>query len=159
MVDQATLDRGGSPPRRVRHNLGELAHDAITLVELQVQLLAVDLRDARRGASAAVVQIAAGACLGIGAVPLLLLAGAQLLIDLLGWSSAGAYATAGILAVAIAGALLWAGWRQSVHAVATVQRSKTEFEETLRWLKGSLHPPAADEIDGPLSDDSRRWNR
>ena len=159
MVDQATLNRGGGPPRRVRHHLSELAHDAITLVELQVQLLAVDVRDARRGAGAALIQIAAGACLGIGAVPLLLLAGAHLLIDLLGWPAAGAYATAGVLAVAIAGALLWTGWRQSTRALATVQRSKAEFQETLRWLKGSLHPSETDESDDPLTGDSRRWSR
>jgi hypothetical protein len=156
MVDQATLNRG-SPPRRVRRNLSELAHDVVTLVELQVQLLAVDLRDARKTAGLAIAQLAAAVCLGLGAVPLLLFAVSHVLIESARWPPAVAYAVVGIAAAGVAGLLLWTGSRQSARALGTIQRSRAEFEETLRWLKGSLRPADSSveyEIPGV---ESRRW--
>lgn len=155
MVDQATVNRG-SPPRRVRRNLSELAHDVVTLVELQVQLLAVDLRDARKSAGLAIGQLAAAICLGLGAVPLLLFAVAHVLIEYAQCPAAAAYAAVGVVAAVVAGLLLWTGSRQSARALGTIQRSRAEFEETLRWLKGSLHP--AESVEYDFSDaQTRRW--
>jgi hypothetical protein len=124
----------------MRENLSGLAHDALTLAELQVRLLSVDLHDARRGAGESVASLAAGAMLGLGAVPLLLFAAAQGLIEQLEWSPAGAHAAVGVVAAAVAGVLLRLGWTRLIRALATLQRSRAELCETLRWLKDSLRP-------------------
>jgi protein-S-isoprenylcysteine O-methyltransferase Ste14 len=150
MADQATIDRPGDRPTRIRANLAGLAHDALTLAELQVQLLTVDLRDARRGAGTALSQVLIGAVLALGCVPVLILAAAHLLIEIAEWPASGAYAVGAILAAVAAMILLRLGWRRTSQALATVQRSRTELLETLRWLKESLRP--AEQSNGSFSD-------
>lgn len=140
MADQATINRGSDRPTHIRANLAGLAHDALTLAELQVQLLTVDLRDARRGAGTALSQVLVGAVLALGCVPVLFLAAAHLLIETAGWPASGAYAAVATLAAVVAIILLRLGWRRTSQALATVQRSRTELVETLRWLKESLRP-------------------
>lgn len=143
MVDQATMNDRREPPTRVRESLSDLAHDAVTLAELQVQLLSVDLRDARRGAGPALSQLIAGTVLALGSVPILLLAAAHVLVATLQWPPMGAYALVGAVAALLAAVLVGVGWRQAMRAAATVQRSRSEFMETLRWFKQSLRPSTA----------------
>lgn len=145
MADQATIDRPPRRPTRIRTNLAGLAHDALTLIELQVQLLGVDLRDAGRGARTAFVQVIVGVVLALGCVPVLLLALAQLLIETANWPGSAAYAVMGLGAALLAAGLLWWGWRTTRQAVTTVQRSRTELTETIQWLKDSLRPAESDE--------------
>jgi hypothetical protein len=45
--------------------------------------------------------------------------------------------------------LLRLGWRHTTAALATVQRSREELMETLRWLKDSLRPSSDSQIDTP----------
>jgi protein-S-isoprenylcysteine O-methyltransferase Ste14 len=149
MVDQTTLNRRYARPTHIRANLAGLAHDALTLAELQVRLLTVDLRDARRGAGTALALLLAGAILALGCVPLLLIGGARLLVDLADWPASAAYAAVGALAAAVALVLLRLGWRHTTAALATVQRSREELMETLRWLKDSLRPSSDSQIDTP----------
>jgi hypothetical protein len=140
MVDQTTMNRRFPRQTHIRANLAGLAHDALTLAELQVQLLSVDLRDARRGAATALALVLAGGVLALGCVPLLLLGGAQLLVERAHWPESGAYAAVGVLAAAAAVLVLRMGWRRTTRALATVQRSREELLETVRWLKESLKP-------------------
>jgi protein-S-isoprenylcysteine O-methyltransferase Ste14 len=142
MADQTTLN-WRERPTRIRKNLAGLAHDALTLAELQVQLLSLDLRDARQGAGTALSQVLVGAVLALGAIPVLLLAAAHLLVESAEWPPSVAYATVGVLAALVALVLVRLGWRRTARSLATVQRSRTELMETLRWLKESLRPSAA----------------
>lgn len=119
-------------------NLAGLAHDALSLAELQVQLLSVDLRDAKRGAGPALALLVVGAVLALGSIPVLLIAGAASLIEYADWSSPAAHGVMGAAAVALAVLLLRIGWNRTVRALGTVQRSRSEFTETLQWLKNSL---------------------
>lgn len=139
MVDQTTMNRR-FPQTHIRANLAGLAHDALTLAELQVRLLSVDLREARRGAATALALLVAGGVLALGCVPLLLLGGARLLVELARWPESGAYAAIGVLAAVLALLILRLGWRRTTRALATVQRSREELLETVRWLKESLRP-------------------
>lgn len=139
MVDQTTLNRR-YPQTHIRANLAGLAHDALTLAELQVQLLSVDLRDARRGAATALALVLGGGVLALGCVPVLLLGGAQLLVEQARWPESAAYAAVGALAAVAALLVLRLGWRRTTRALATVQRSREELLETVRWLKESLRP-------------------
>ena len=144
MADQATMNRTRRRPLRIRTNLAGLAHDALTLVELQVQLLGVDLRDAGRGARAAGVLVVIGVVLALGCVPILLLAMAHVLMEAVNWPGSAAYTVLGLSAALIAAGLLWCGWRTGRQAIATVQRSRAELMETIRWLKESLRPGESD---------------
>jgi hypothetical protein len=140
MVDQTTMNWQRERPTRIRANLAGLAHDALTLAELQVQLLTVDLRDARRGAGTALVQVLIGTVLALGCVPVLLLAAAHVLIETVQWPGSAAFGVTGVGVAAVAAILLRIGWRRTTQAIATVQRSRAELVETLRWLKDSLRP-------------------
>jgi hypothetical protein len=151
MDHQTTVNR--RRPGRVRQQLGDLVHDALTLAELQVELLKVDLRDARKGAALALALIGIGAVLALGSIPILLFAAAQGLVVGLGWPAPWAYLAVGGVSVLAAGLLVWTGTRHASGAMGTLQRSKTEFTETLRWFKGSLRTGPAvpeSEIDNEL---------
>jgi len=151
MDHQTTMNR--SRPHLVRKHLGELVHDAVTLAELQVELLKVDLRDAGQGVKGALALLVAGLVLALGCVPVLLLAGAQGLITGLNWPAPWAYAAIGAVAAVVAGALLWIGLHRGSGALRTVQRSKAEFAETLRWFKGSLRQTERSELDAGFDDE------
>jgi hypothetical protein len=72
------------------------------------------------------------------------------LIEFAAWPASGACAVVAILAAVVAIILLRLGWRRTSQALATVQRSRTELVETLRWLKESLRP--AEQSNGSFSD-------
>jgi len=127
----------------LRQNLSGLAHDALTLVELQFRLLGVDLRDARRGIGFSLAGMAVGMVLVLGCIPILMLAGAQALVEFLHWPASAAYAAVGVAAAVLAILLLRWGWGGMFRSLQTVERSRAEFSETLRWLKNSLKESAA----------------
>ena len=136
MVNQTQVN--GSRMGAVRHNLAGLAHDAITLTELQCQLLAIDLRDMRRAGISAGMQIVAGAVLALACLPILLIALSQCLVEFADWTNTAAYSVVGAGTLAIAIVLLWMGARMFSNSLKSMERSREEFAETLRWLKSSL---------------------
>lgn len=152
MDDQRTMNRR---THGVRKNLGDLVHDAVTLAELQVELLKVDMRDARRGVVLALGLIGTGAVLALGTIPILLSSAAHALILHANWSAPLAYLVVGGVAAFVAGGLVWIGVSRAAGAVGTVQRSKAEFAETLRWFKGSLRQAGRSEEDTEL--DNELW--
>ncbi|MBL8849925.1 MAG: phage holin family protein [Planctomycetaceae bacterium] len=154
MVDQTQIN--GRRAGTVRQNLAGLAHDAITLAELQCQLFAVDLRQVRRVAMTACAQLAAGAVLALGCLPVLLAAGSQTLIEVWNWPAAAAHAAVGGTALAIAVGLMWLGWRKLGRSLKTMERSRSEFSETLAWLKTSLR---ASEVPSMQSTSEFPWHR
>lgn len=141
----------------LRENLSGLAHDALTLAELQIQLLSVDVRDARRGAGLAFAQIMIGVILALGCIPILMLAAAHALIELLDWPAPAAYAAIGVAAACVSAILLRFGWGGILRSLATVQRSRAEFGETMRWLKDSLKNGAARPAETSSSSRIRNW--
>jgi hypothetical protein len=135
--------------------LGELVHDALTLAELQVELLKVDLRDARKGVTIALALIGIGAVLALGSIPILLFAAAQALVDGLNWPAPWAYLAVGLVTMMGALLLVWIGAHKATGAVGTIHRSKTEFAETLRWFKGSLHQTGPSDMEAEI--DNELW--
>lgn len=153
MDHQTTMNR--RTPWPVRQQLGDLVHDALTLAELQVELLKVDVRDARRGAALALALIGIGSALALGSIPLLLFAAAQALVEGLAWPAPWAYLAVGGAAVLGATCLVWMGARRASGAMGTIHRSKAEFAETLRWFKGSLYRTGRSDLDA--EHDSEPW--
>jgi len=143
MDDQTTMSGTEESVQGLRENLSGLAHDAVSLAELQVQLLSVDLREARGGAGRALAAMAVGVILLLGCIPVLMLAGAHALIDVLRWPPWAAYAVVAVVSGVLAAVLLYVGWSGLFRSFKTIGRSRAEFGETLRWLKNSLKAAAS----------------
>ncbi|OYP28887.1 phage holin family protein [Rhodopirellula sp. MGV] len=120
-----------------------VVRDVIDLMELQWQLLSVDSQTARRKLASAVVA-------GTAAVTL---AGSALTVLLVGlgvwiheWTSLSAGASIVVIAVVsfvIVGLLLWLAAGAVTKASAAMSESKSEFVESLKWLKATLVSPSS----------------
>jgi len=114
-------------------------HDAITLAELQCQLLSADYRESKRRFTTAAVAMLLGVLLLIAALPVALLALADVLVSA-GFSAAAAHGLAALAATVVASVAALIGWRLARSAFAVFARSRDEFVknlETLRCLLGS----------------------
>ena len=140
MAYQAQVDNSTNGAAEFGENLSGFAHDVTSLVELQVRLLAVDLRDAKRRSGPAVGLVLGGVVLLLGCVPVLLFAAAHLLIEFAGWPASGAYAAAALTGLVLGGGLGYFGWKRLMAAAGTLARSRDELTETLQWLKRALKP-------------------
>lgn len=140
MADQTQVDNRANGAADFGENVSGFAHDVTSLVELQVRLLAVDLRDAKRRSGPAIGLVLGGVVLLLGCVPVLLFAAAHVLIEFAGWPASGAYAAAAVTGLVVGGALGYAGWKKLMTAAGTLARSREELTETLQWLKRALKP-------------------
>jgi uncharacterized membrane protein YqjE len=145
MVDQATTmnvnHNGRGKPAGVGRSVSGLAHDVITLAELQAQLLAVDLRDSRSRAALPVALLISGVLLALGTVPVLLLGIGWLLVMHAGWTEGTAFLTVGGSAIVLAAAITWIGSQRLRSAITVLTRSCQELSENIQWLKQTLKRP------------------
>ena len=130
--------RASSPTTGVRQGLGGLLHDVTTLAELQVELLKLDATAASRRAVLPASLIGAAVVLALSAVPLLLVALAQLLRDQAQWPAALATLTALLTGLVIAGILGWVGYRGLQRTLEPLARSRDELNRNIAWLKTAL---------------------
>ncbi len=134
-------EQNGSPqtaPRGLAGDVGEFAHDVFTLAELQVQLLAADVKLCSRRVLVPGLAWLCGVALGLACLPVGLAGLALLVIQVFGTSHA-----AGLLMVVGAGATLSAllcvvGLIQVRRRVAVLGRSQQELVRNLRWMKKVL---------------------
>jgi hypothetical protein len=140
MPHQTPLSRDGqvSPTEGVRHGLAGLLHDVMTLAELQFKLLAVDARDASMRAVAPLALLSGAAVFALSALPLLLIALAQLLRDQAGWAPALATFVAVIVGLVFAALLAGAGILLLRRCLEPFVRSRDEFNRNVTWLKSAL---------------------
>jgi hypothetical protein len=119
--------------------MGGLAHDIVSLLELQTKLFVADCKESISRIVIAVGSLIAALLIFAGSIPLILSAFAQLLIVLgmpIGW----ALLVSAILGIFLAigmGALAWWSIRQAGRVFL---RSGREFTRNLGWLKESLKP-------------------
>lgn len=151
MVDQETLNgrnASGASEAQSAPTVGDvgshataLAHDAITLVELQFKLLYVDIRDVSTRATGGVVLLASMMALLLGCVPVLLIAISEGLLSAFQWSRPFAYGlVAGVTAIgAIAIGLITVRRLSRVASVLT--RSHAELLKNLDFLKSLASSP------------------
>jgi uncharacterized membrane protein YqjE len=153
MVDQATMRNGhntSAPAREMTRNVGGLASDIASLVELQARLFALDAKASLRRMIAPVVLAVLGVALLLGAVPVLWMAVAYWLFSL-GMNGAAALflsfvigAVLGVVGVVIA----WFLFRGSL---SSFQRSREELANNIAWIKDALKPQSRTARETPPS--------
>lgn len=122
------------PPQAVARNVGEFAHDVVTLAELQAELLKVDAQDYVKRLRTPVILFGAAAVVGFACIPIALTALAW------GLSAAGlatwlAFLISTVIGLATAAVLATLGWRQLNNSPSMFERSKEELSRNMDWLK------------------------
>jgi hypothetical protein len=152
--DRETMNHASSD--EARHGVRQIAHDVVTLLELQAALLHVDSQKWVR--SSIVPAVALAVVAGIAAVaslPLLLLSLAYYLAEANHWtlaSSLVASGGAGLAVASLAGLGAWSAFRRGRGAF---QRFRDELQHNITWLKQVLGRPV--ETADLLTPDAARW--
>ena len=118
--------------------MSELVHDTVTLAELQVRLLKVELQSWSRGMAALSVWLLAALLLAAGTIPVLLLSLAQALVELAGLSEALALSGAALVGLAAAGIAAAVGRSKLRKHRSMLSRSQEEFRRNITWLRQVL---------------------
>lgn len=127
-----------SPSAGVRNGVSGLLHDVLTLAELQFKLLSLDAQVAAGRAVVPTVLLGAAGVFAASALPLLLLAFAQLLRDQAGWPPALATLMAVAVGLVVAGILAVIGYLGLRRCLNPLARSREEFNRNVTWLKSTL---------------------
>jgi hypothetical protein len=138
MASQTThIESNGRSSRGVFGNAAEFVHDLMTLTELQVKLLVLDMKEGSRHAMLPLALILFGGCLALGCFPVLLAALGFGLVaaGLSYWLS---FLIAGIVGLAISGGAAYGGFRLLKKQAAVLRRSQAEFDRNVRWVKSAL---------------------
>jgi hypothetical protein len=140
MPHQTSLksDQRDSPAAGVRSGVSGVLHDALTLAELQFKLLAVDAQAASGRAIVPVALLGSASVFAASALPLLLIALAQLLRDQAGWPPALATLASVGAGIVVAGVLALFGYFGLRTCLAPLGRSRDEFNRNVTWLKTTL---------------------
>jgi hypothetical protein len=142
MAGQATIRRTNGPvekPARViRRNLAELAHDAVTLLELQAGLLKIDTKEAARKSITGIAAFAVSAGVLLAAAAVALAALGFVLVEQGGFSHAAGFAISAACGAVLGGLLAVLGWLRLRGSLSTISRSRDEFARNVQWFKGVL---------------------
>lgn len=130
-------DRAGSDPDMTGH-LGVLGADLIQLGQLQLELLAVDTRDAAEEARTPTLVSCLAAGFLIGSCPLALLGLSWWLTDVTTLSLAASSLTVAVVGLLVAVGLFFAAWRGFKTSFALLSRSRSELHSNLEWIKKIL---------------------
>jgi len=147
MADQASVKDGNPPPgifengapeQRVVGGIAGFGSDVATLVELQAQLAATDLKEALQKAVLPLGVLAVGIISLIGALPVVLFGVAALLAPALKISSGAAMLLTGGVVLAVA--LVAAGVAASKigPSFSSFRRSREELVRNLAWIRTVL---------------------
>ena len=142
MGHQTKIDeRNGSPetaPKALARDVGEFAHDVLTLAELQAQLLVADLRAYSQRVLVPGLILLGGVALALACFPIALAALALLVTQIFETSYAAGFLIAAMVGTAFSALLCVTGWFQARKQMAVLQRSQQELVRNLRWIKKVL---------------------
>lgn len=127
-----------SPAKVVARSAAELGHDAVTLAELQTELLQRELRQWLRGAATPAILLASAVIVALGCVPVILLALAYGLVEFSELSQALSLLIAAMVGLAVAGVIAALGWRRLRDNAVTLARSREELQRNVSWIKHVL---------------------
>ena len=127
-----------SPPKAVAKNMGEVLHDLVSLLELQIELFKIDVRDAFKRLAIPVALLLLAAVVAIGTIPVALLCVAAAIAAGGGLPYWLAALIATLLGFGAAAALALTGRRMWLTFLRPFDRSRDEFQRNLKWIKRVL---------------------
>jgi len=130
-----------SPPKGVAKGMGELAHDIVSLAELQLELFRVDCREGLRRILIPVALLLCAGIVAVGTVPIALILVAEFLAQAAGLSRAAAFSIAAMSGVIVALAIGVVGWSYLRGVVRVFERSREELASNMTWIKHALKRP------------------
>jgi hypothetical protein len=141
MISETDMRRSNGftdvPLREVKHDMGEITRDVVTLAELQAELFRLDAREAAARLMAPLVLIGSAAAVALGTVPVVLACIAEALVaaGLPNWLAFLIASLLGGIAAASAGL---AGWKMARTPFQSFRRSSDELRRNIEWLKRTL---------------------
>jgi hypothetical protein len=144
------------PEPNVVASFSDLAHDVVELGELQAQLLKLDLAAAWQRTRNGVILLVIGGCLLLGCIPILWLTIAEALVEFAEWSRTASLAVAGLIGLAIAGAIAGAAWMKLKKMLEKFNRSRDDFVRNVAWVKSTLKGQVASKGHGSSRATERR---
>ena len=142
MVQPTTINESNGAPKAASKGLardvGEFAHDVLTLVELQTQLFVADAQECGRRVLVPGLVLLGGLVLGLTCLPLALAALALLVVQLFEISYAAGFLIAVVVGAVLSALLCTIGFFQVRQSVAVLGRSQQELVRNLRWVKKVL---------------------
>ncbi len=125
-------------PRSIGKNVSELLHDFIALMELQVDLFKIDLRETVPPMRLPIAMLLGAGVAIVGTFPVALTFFAELLVAGGGLSRTLAFLIATLLGLLIAGGLGVGGWLSLRRGIRVFERSGEEFTRNVNWIKRVL---------------------
>jgi hypothetical protein len=142
MLDQTQVKPSNGhtelPPRAMARSTSELLHDMATLAELQGKLAVVDLREGFSKLLMPAGLAVVGACIGLGAVPIGLMALAMSLEKLTTLSPPVCYAIAFGVGLLLAAILVIPALANLKTGLRMFDRSLAEWRRNRQWAKDTL---------------------
>jgi hypothetical protein len=156
LVGKTTMSRrngtASTSPNGVAKGMGELTHDIVSLAELQFELFRSDCREGLRRMLAPLALLLVAGAVAVGAVPIALIAMAELLAQAAGLSRATAFAIAALGGFAAAVGMGVAGWFSLRRVGGVLGRSREEVARNMTWIKQALKRPVPVEAPPPPQD-------
>ena len=119
-------------------DVGSFANDALTLTELQTQLLAADVREYGRRVWFPSLLLLTGMALGLACFPIALVTVALALVHFLATSYLVAFLVVSLLAAIGSAVLCTLGYLMVRSRATVLSRSRNELLHNLRWIKRVL---------------------
>jgi hypothetical protein len=140
MVDQAkvTSDPAISPTRAFARNTAEFVHDVVTLGELQVSLLKLDVAQMAGRIVVPAIVLAVGAVIVLSCMPILLAAVALTMVEVWNWSLPQAFFFALGCGLLLGGVASLYGVVAIRRSIAVLERSRNELAQNVSWIKQVL---------------------
>ena len=132
--------RGASEPdaKPVSRMVSEFASSVKALADLQIQLLKVDLRECVQRIRMPTLVLITGLMLGAACLPVLLAAGALLLVEYFDFSYAAAFGIAVAVGLGLSLLLSAVSWNRLTKGFSALQRSQQEFLRNVNFVKGGV---------------------
>ncbi len=129
-----------SAGQQAARNVNGLAHDALTLLQLQGRLLRIESTAWFQGLVRPTLCAIIGSVLALACAPILLFSVAAFLVEFAGMTYTLSLIIAACIGVAAAAVFLWIAWRTLQTPSDALSRSREELERNVDWLKKTLCP-------------------
>jgi putative superfamily III holin-X len=134
-VDQTNVPPDPSPPQAVARNTGELLSDAMTLAELQSQLLVLDIQDDLRKLILPLASLLTGIVLALSCLPIALVTIALALVAGTGIAPWLAFLISLAIGLVLASCFMFPAILYFIYQLNLLERSRSEWQQNLRWFK------------------------